>query len=73
MIPSRPKGVLYQGTPAYGYSPCGFRVSSIRRSDVERSSHSSKRPLDEPMRASWRFSASCSASLRRAASPYEGA
>ncbi len=52
MIPSRPKGVLYQGTPAYGYSPSGFLVSSIRRSDVERSSHSSKRPLDEPMRAS---------------------
>jgi hypothetical protein len=50
MIP-RARRVPYQGTPAYGYRPCGFRVRSIRRSDTERSSHSSKSPLDEATRA----------------------
>ena len=36
--PSRPKAVENQGTPAYGYGPCGVSVVSIARSALERDS-----------------------------------
>ncbi len=35
-MPSRPKGVLYQGTPAYGNGPSGLSLVSITRSAAER-------------------------------------
>jgi len=36
MIPSRPKGVLNQGIPAYGYGPWDVSVMSMYRSETER-------------------------------------
>src|SRR5258707_12441627 len=42
IIPSRPKIVLNQGTPAYGYAPSGFPSINIRRSASERVNHSLK-------------------------------
>src|SRR5947209_2530673 len=46
IIPSRPKTVLNQGTPAYGYAPSGFPCINIRRSASERVNHSLKRLLE---------------------------
>src|SRR6266852_7544938 len=46
IIPSRPKIVLNQGTPAYGYAPSGFPSINIRRSASERVNHSLKRLLE---------------------------
>ena len=50
MIPSRPNGVLNQGTPAYGYAPCGVSVTIICRSETERAIHSSSSSLVAWMR-----------------------
>src|SRR5207248_5141788 len=46
MRPSRPNGVLNQGTPAYGYDPYRVVDTSIRRSAAERRTHWLKRSLD---------------------------
>src|SRR6185436_7156299 len=45
-IPSRPKGVLNHGTPAYGYGPWAVRVTVMWRSAIERSSQSLKAEFD---------------------------
>ena len=42
MIPSRPNGVLNQGTPANGYGPWRVCEIIIIRSDAEREIHSSR-------------------------------
>src|SRR5437899_432511 len=39
MMPSRPKGVLNHGIPAYGYGPQSVGVISVRTSAIERRSH----------------------------------
>ena len=46
MIPSRPKGVLNHGTPAYGYGPCGVRDTSILMSAAARRTQKLKRSLE---------------------------
>ena len=45
MIASRPKGVEYQGMPAYGYGPVGSSVVSNAISARERSSQSLNIPV----------------------------
>ena len=46
MTPSRPNGVLNQGTPAYGYWPWGVALTSMRRSAAERRTHWLNRSLE---------------------------
>ena len=46
MMPSRPNGVLNQGTPAYGYGPYFVSATSMRRSAAERRTHWLNRSLD---------------------------
>src|SRR4029453_10977880 len=54
ITPSRPNGVLNQGTPAYGYWPWGVALTSMRRSAAERRTHSLNRSLEAAARAGHR-------------------
>ena len=57
MIPSRPKIVLNQGTPAYGYGPASVRVAIMCKSAAERVSQPLKSGLLVQIAASpWRVS-----------------